>query len=295
MEPTTQSRSHAKDVFLNLASVVTLYASAVALLNLLFSVINKAYPQTIGYYSPSISLPVATLIVVFPLYILFMWLIEKDVMSVDGGRMTGIRKWLTYITLFISGGLIVGDLVTILYYFLDGRDVTAGFILKVISILVVAGGVFGYYITDARSKMTTRVRKVSVVLSSLVILGAIVIGFSVLGSPRTQRLANYDDTKISNLQNISNQVSSYYQRNKVLPVSIDVLSKDPYSYYYAEMIDPQTQEMYVYRVINESTYELCATFNLDARDNSHRSYYGGVWGEYTAGEYCFTQIVSPLQ
>lgn len=294
MEPNTQPRSHAKDVFLNLASIVTLYASAVALLNLLFSVINKAYPQTLGYYySSSISLPVATLIVVFPLYILFMWLIEKDVMSVDGGRMTGIRKWLTYITLFISGGLIVGDLVTILYYFLDGRDVTIGFILKVLSILAVAGGVFGYYITDARGKMTARIRSISTIVSSLVIMSIIIIGFSVLGSPQTQRLANYDEIKISNLQNISSQISSYYDRNKILPVSIDALSKDPYSYYYGEMIDPQTKETYVYRVVNDSTYELCATFNFDSKDIPERPYYG-VWNEYTAGEYCFTQVVSPL-
>lgn len=293
MEPTTQTRSHAKDVFLNLASMVTLYASAVALLNLLFSVINKSYPQTLGYYySPSISLPVATLIIVFPLYILLMWLIERDLVGSVEGRMMGIRKWLIYITLFISGGLIVGDLVTILYYFLDGQEMTTGFVLKVLSILVVAGGVFGYYISDIRNTLTHQTRKRSAIVTSVCIVIAIILGFSVIGSPRTQRLMNYDALKISNLQSISNQISYYYERNKVLPSNLKVLETDPYMYMYNGTIDEQTGVPYVYRIISPTSYELCATFNFDSTTSRKTTY--GVWSTYTKGESCFAQVVSPV-
>lgn len=294
MEPTIQPRSHAKDVFLNLASMVALYASAVAVLNLLFTIINTAYPKITGAYytySSSISLPVATLIVIFPLYILFMWLIEKNSMEGDM-RIIGVRKWLTYITLFISGGLIVGDLVTILYYFLDGQEMTTGFVLKVLSILVVAGGVFGYYISDIRNTLTHQTRKLSAIVTSVCIVIAIILGFSVIGSPRTQRLMNYDALKISNLQSISNQISYYYERNKVLPSNLKVLETDPYMYMYNGTIDEQTGVPYVYRIISPTSYELCATFNFDSVTSRKTTY--GVWSTYTKGESCFAQVVSPV-
>lgn len=304
MEPNTQPRSHAKDVFLNLASMVTLYASAAALLNLLFSIINKVYPQTLGYYySPSISLPVATLIIVFPLYILFMWLIEKDLASSIEGRMSGIRKWLIYITLFISGGLIVGDLVTVLYYFLDGQDITAGFLLKILSIIVVAGAVFGYYITDARNKLTTTMRKSATVVSVLFALAAIIVGFSVIGSPQSQRLMKYDQQKFSELQMLSGQVREYYQKSNTLPQTLTELAQG-FSYPLTT-VDPQSGTSYIYKIINAKTFELCSTFNFDADMSVTRPtyYYSedplntSVWNTYKAGEYCFTQTVSnnPIQ
>ncbi len=304
MEPNTQPRSHAKDVFLNLASMVTLYASAVALLNLLFSVINKAYPQTLGYYSsPSISLPVATLIIVFPLYILFMWLIEKDLAGSIENRMMGIRKWLIYITLFISGGLIVGDLVTVLYYFLDGQELTTGFLLKILSIIVVAGAVFGYYITDVRNKLTGSMRKATAFVSGIFIIIAIIIGFSVIGSPQSQRLMKYDQQKFSELQMLSGQVRDYYQKTAKLPQTLTELAQG-FSYPVAT-VDPQSGASYVYKVLDAKTFQLCATFNLDADMSVTRAtyYYSedpsntSVWNTYKAGEYCFTQVVSayPIQ
>ncbi len=304
MEPNTQPRSHAKDVFLNLASMVTLYASAAALLNLLFSIINKVYPQTLGYYySPSISLPVATLIIVFPLYILFMWLIEKDLASSIEGRMSGIRKWLIYITLFVSGGLIVGDLVTVLYYFLDGQDITAGFLLKILSIIVVAGAVFGYYITDARNKLTSTMRKSATIVSVLFALAAIIVGFSVIGSPQSQRLMKYDQQKFSELQMLSGQVREYYQKSNTLPQTLTELAQG-FSYPLAT-VDSQSGTSYVYKIINANTFELCSTFNFDADMSVTRPtyYYSedplntSVWNTYKAGEYCFTQTVSnnPIQ
>jgi hypothetical protein len=71
-----QPKTSAKDFFLNLGAIVALYTTIISLLNLLFTVINKAFPQIVNYYytsSSSISMPVATLIIFFPVYILLMW------------------------------------------------------------------------------------------------------------------------------------------------------------------------------------------------------------------------------
>src|SRR3990167_9574947 len=144
MEP--QTKSGARDFFINLGAIVALYTSVVSLLNLLFTIINTAYPQiTNGYNyfgSGSISWPVATLIIFFPIFILLMWLLEKDYRVFPEKQNSGIHRWLTYITLFIAGIAIAVDLITVLYYFLDGQELTTGFVLKVLVLLIVASGIF---------------------------------------------------------------------------------------------------------------------------------------------------------
>ena len=62
---------------------MALYTLVVSLINLLFTVIDTIYPKvTAGYNymgSSSISWPVATLIIFFPIFILLMWLMEKQI------------------------------------------------------------------------------------------------------------------------------------------------------------------------------------------------------------------------
>lgn len=299
MEPIVQPRSHAKDVFLNLASMITLYSAAAALLNLLFTVINKAFPQTTAYYgyyssTSSISFPVATLIIVFPLYILFMWLIERDLAGSLEARASGIRKWLIYITLFISGGLVVGDLVAVVYYFIDGQELTAGFLLKVLSILVVAGAVFWYYITDIRNKLSSSFRKIFAIVALVFVAAAIVVGFMVIGSPRTQRLVKYDDVKLSNLRTIADEVRYYYERNNKLPITLTEVAQAN-SYGGLVYTDTQFERPYTYVVVDAKTFKVCAEFNRDSQNLNATKTYPELetWSTYKAGEFCFTQTVNP--
>src|ERR1035437_1313586 len=185
MDP-QKSKTSAKDFFLNLGAIVALYTTVVSLLNLLFTVINTAYPQITNYYynsSSSISMPVATLIIFFPIYILLMWLLERSYAVEPEKKNLSVRRWLTYITLFIAGLTLAGDLVTMLYYFIDGQELTTGFMLKVLSVLVVILAVFLYYISDIREKLTTNSRKVWGALSVVFILACITWGFLFLGSP----------------------------------------------------------------------------------------------------------------
>jgi threonine/homoserine/homoserine lactone efflux protein len=56
-----------------------------------------------------------------------------------------VRKWLTYIALLIAAGVVVGDLITFLTFFLRG-ELTARFVAKVTVVLVIAGGVYWYYV-----------------------------------------------------------------------------------------------------------------------------------------------------
>src|SRR3989344_3774128 len=74
----------AKDFFLHIAVIALLYMGTVALLNILFRVINVAFPQVTqyGYFgSTSISLPVATIIVVF-FFVFFFYYKKKKIRTV---------------------------------------------------------------------------------------------------------------------------------------------------------------------------------------------------------------------
>jgi hypothetical protein len=90
------SKTSAKDFFINLGAIVALAFFVGNLINLLFTIINKAFPLTTGFNyngSSSISFPVAALIIFFPVYILLMWLLEKDYVLEPEKRNVGIRKW----------------------------------------------------------------------------------------------------------------------------------------------------------------------------------------------------------
>ncbi|HEV7424507.1 MAG TPA: DUF5671 domain-containing protein, partial [Candidatus Paceibacterota bacterium] len=159
MDPNqTKSRGSAKDFFLNLGAFIALYTLVGSLLGLLFTIINTAYPQIVNGYnyngSSSISWPVATLVVFFPIFILLMWFLEREYRGEPEMQSSLAHRGLTYVTLFISGLVIAGDLITVVYYFIDGQELTTGFLLKVLVLFIIASSIFVYYISDLRGKLT---------------------------------------------------------------------------------------------------------------------------------------------
>ena len=91
----------------------------------------------------------ASIIVTFPVYLFLMWRLAKDSAVYPERRQSRLRKWLTYLTLVVASSIIAGDLITLLAKLLGG-DLSAPFILKVLSILLVVGSIFGYYLWDLR-------------------------------------------------------------------------------------------------------------------------------------------------
>jgi len=294
----TQTKTSAKDFFINLGAIVALYTGVASLLDLLFTIINTIYPQiNYGYNyfgSQSISWSVATLIIFFPVFILLMWLLEKDYQVNPEKQNSGIHRWLTYITLFLSGLVMAVDLITILYYFLDGQELTAGFILKVIVLFIVASSIFAYYISDIRGKLTSKLRIIWRIVAGVIVVGSIIWGFAVLGSPATQRLYKYDEQKVNELMSINSEITNYYNTKGVLPRTLaDITAVS----YYLTVADSQTGKPYEYEKKNDTTYNLCAEFNKasNEKDKSNTAFrypYGISW-THPAGKYCFPQTVNP--
>lgn len=295
-----------KDFFLQIGAIATLYATLVAVVILLFRVINVAYPQITNgyYYNPqNISFQVATIIVFFPLFLGLSWLLQKSLKGASE-KDFALRRWLSYLTLFIAGAVIAGNLVSILYTFLDGQELTTAFLLKALVLLVVSGGVFAYFLQDIRNKLSSGNRNIWRIASSVFMIGAIILGFSVLGSPMNQRLARYDLQKLEGLQSIQWQLVNYYQQKESLPESLSEMN-DPIGGW-TEPIDPQTKGSYEYERTGPLSFNLCANFNKEnlagvSRDGitMMTSYApspigkGGENWSHPAGKHCYQRTIDP--
>jgi hypothetical protein len=150
--PAYKRSGSAKDAFLYLLSFSMLATWTIGLGSVMFTLIDRWIRDPLspandyyagGYYQIAGSL--ACIIVAFPIYLLTMRVILREVGLHPEKLESPVRKWLTYIALLIAAGVVVGDLITFLTYFLRG-ELTARFVAKTSVGLVLAGGVFWYYL-----------------------------------------------------------------------------------------------------------------------------------------------------
>jgi len=260
-------RNLPRDLFLHLLAIVTLYWSAIAFVTLMWQYINYLWPDAMRCegcyqnYSEPMRFAVASLIIAFPVFILVSWYLNKIYRKEAVVRESKIRKWLIYLTLFIASIIIIVDLITVINTFLGG-EITLKFILKALSIILVAGLVFGYYLNDVKKETPTHLAKPFAIITSIIIFISVVGAFFIIGSPATARLLQLDQQRVDDLASIQMQIVNYWQRKEGLPDSLSQL-KDPISSYIVPN-DPQTGKPYEYIVKNAENlvFELCADFSM---------------------------------
>src|SRR5580765_1143483 len=132
METTMPKRNLPRDVFLHLFAMVALYWSAISFITLCWQYINYFFPDALNYnygFNSAMRFALASLFIVFPLFLLSSWLLNKIYSKESQVRDSKIRKWLIYLTLFVASLVILGDLVFTVNTFLNG-EITPRFILK---------------------------------------------------------------------------------------------------------------------------------------------------------------------
>lgn len=293
-----------KDFFLHLLSIVALYASAASFSTLLFQCINAWFPDAVAGFDFSFSASairwaVAMLIVFFPTYVWTNIFLNKGYVAAPEKRELRVRKWLLYFTLFVAALFILGDLVALILNFMQG-ELTVRFALKVLVILFVAGSVFGYYLWDLKNATFTGKAKTFVYAISAVMLGAVVAGFFVAGSPYQERLRRFDETRVNDLSMIQSELLNYWMQTGTLPDTISLLRDDLRGV--AVPTDPETGDAYPYTKTGENTFSLCATFktvNALADANGVKSVPVPVgysmmssW-QHGMGEVCFNRTIDP--
>ena len=153
--PGRKTTTPAKDAFFYLLSFSMLAAWTISLGSICFVLIDDWIRDPLAPYSYGLSVSyqisteLASLLVTFPVYILMMRVILNDTRRSPEKLDSSVRKWLTYIALLIAAGVIIGDIVTFLAYFLRG-ELTSRFVAKVAVTLVISAGVFWYYLGSLR-------------------------------------------------------------------------------------------------------------------------------------------------
>ncbi|MFA4937030.1 MAG: DUF5671 domain-containing protein [Patescibacteria group bacterium] len=150
-----------KDFFLHLLAILALYFSAISFLVLLFQYINILIPDILdsgsydirASYFGKIRWSMSSLIVVFPVYLITTWFLNKGYRANPEKRNLRIRRWLIYFTLFVTAVIIIGDLVSLIYNFLGG-ELTTRFLLKILVVFFVAASIFTYYFWDLKINKT---------------------------------------------------------------------------------------------------------------------------------------------
>lgn len=292
----TIKKNTPRDVFLHLLATITLYWSAISFITILWQFINRFLPDTDRTYYQDYLGPmrfaVASLIIVFPVYILVSWYLNKNYLRNSEIREMKLRKWLIYFTLFVAALVIIGDLVRVILVFLEG-DMTSRFILKALSVIFVAGAIFSYYLDDVkRDKPSSNLKYF--VWSICAIVGiSVVSAFFIIGSPKETRLKQNDEMIVNNLQNIQYQIVNYWQKKEQLPKQLSDLD-DPISGFIVP-IEPKGAN-YEYIIKDEANleFELCAVFNKEGK-SSFESYpikpgYSQNW-DHASGRVCFERRI----
>ncbi|KKS30437.1 MAG: hypothetical protein UV60_C0003G0020 [Parcubacteria group bacterium GW2011_GWA2_43_11] len=308
-------KSTTVEVVLNLFSFILLGIITTALGTLYFKIIEHFFPDPLaasGYYysgaSNAIHYAMAGLIIGFPLFVIALRLWFKKFREEENKVESNLTKWVTYLVLLIAAVVIVGDLITILYTFLQG-EISIRFFLKGITVLVLAGSIFGFYFLE-RKKIQYRgdIARTSFQTFGWGLLGVIVVGiilgFVATGSPTSERNRTFDSRRSSDLDELAMCVNSFANQFERLPSNLSELDKNSSLSYCANRRDPETGAQYEYRVVvpletkeglSTGAFELCATFSLPSETQQTTRYMdtmGSKWYTHDIGKNCYQEEVS---
>jgi Domain of unknown function (DUF5671) len=272
---------YAGDAFLYLLLFISLSFWTVALGQLFYALIDRAFPDPLlgpyvaGSFRETVTYQLATIIVAFPI---FIWLSRMTLNALrvrPESAESGVRRWLTYIALVLATICMLGDAIWFLQGFLRG-DLTVPFVLKALVLLALAGGIFVYYLNSLRAAAVNPLRDRSfAAAATLAVAAGLAFGFLGVGSPDTGRQIELDQRRISQLQEITGLVRDWYTSHHALPPNVASLPNGD------SFKDPERADPYPYTTGAGSAYTVCATFALP--DSSVRS---GDF-KHAAGPVCF--------
>ena len=307
--PTPPDVGGAREAFLHLLSFAALYTMVISLIILFFYYINRAFPDLATDYAytsdadfSGIRWSMAAVIVAFPLLLWMSRMIHKDIALYPQKAWSGIRRWLTYITLFVAASTLMVDVITLIFSLLNG-ELSIRFLLKVFVVFALAGLTFTYYFLSLKrtEKASRNLNKTFLIAGSAITVLAIVWGALIVGSPAKERSHKFDERRLQDLRGIQSEIFSivYDESSQKSPVPVavvpapvnplpktldDVVSQAVYQR--PVIVDPETGSPYEYIVKDALRFDLCATFNF-VRDESY-----DIFWNHGAGNQCFEFDVS---
>lgn len=294
----------AKNFALQIGALICLFTSLWAMVSICFGLSNIFFPNDVEYSwelansQNTVRYGIALLVVFFPTFLLLTRKVNQ-MRRADPDSYHNLTRWIVYLALVVGGIVLLGNLVAVIFEFLNG-ELTNRFALRSGSLLAIVGVAFVYYLKDTRGYWDER-PKASIwvgIGSGVVALALVIVGFLNIDSPAKVREVKLDERQVSDLQEIQYNLEAYYQKEQALPESLDQV--------YVDILPPQApagRAAYRYQATGADTYNLCATFAYvtpgeTARETEMMNYDRGLgyypsnydW-THAAGEKCFERKV----
>lgn len=268
--PAAPSRlESAREAFFHLLGFATLATWIFSTGSLWFELIDTWFPDPamvsfMEWRWSRVSWQMASIIVAFPAFFFATRTILAEMERNPDKAVSPIRRWLTNIALLITALVFIGDVVAFIASFLQG-ELTVRFLLKCVTVLVLAGAVFLYYnrassMPPAAARLWNRGFALASAAAILLSLG---LGFMKAGSPADRRLLAEDRRRVEDLHVIASRMHQHWTSQPVIaerkmPAALAELSTGTGGT--LPLADPFHNKPYGYEVKSGSTYRLCAEF-----------------------------------
>ena len=291
----------AREAFMHLVLFATLYTFAYSVGVILFTLISRYMPDpAAGSYGAGLGIlrgAIAALITAFPIYLWMSRMLGNSLVREPEKRASGIRRWLTYLTLFIAVLTLIGTFVGVLTSLLSG-EMTLRIVLQSLVVFSIAGLVFGHYLLGLRrdeSEGALAPPKPGL-LGRIAVVGTVVVliaGFANVGSPGNVRGRVLDAKRVQGLRDLSARVENHAKVKHALPQSFATMfaaaDSDPELY-----LDPLTRQPYEYEPVDSITFVVGATFATDDSLDADGDPIDHEW-RHAAGPVRFTRKLEPRE
>ena len=296
--PRRRISTSAGEAFLYLVLFATLYISTFDVGAAWWALIERWFPDVARSRGVSdleetglavLRWTVAGILIAFPVFLLVSRAVLRALRREPEKRASGVRRWLTYLTLFVAAMVLIGDLVVLVTGFLNG-ELTRPFLLRALVVFLIASAVFGHYLGGLRHDERAATRRAATrwigPAGAIGTVVTLIVAMSVMGSPREARVRQLDQIRVRDLAQIAGAVSYFHRDHHRLPATLAELDAPAGGPLPAR--DPVSGAPYEYVVQDSVTFLLGATF---ASEDSI-----GAWGgqrdlrwRHPAGHYLFTR------
>jgi len=285
MNELSKDNSPAKYAFFYMLSLVALIFMALSTGMIIFQIINKNIKDLVDMYSydsTALKFAISAIIISTPIYYVLMWLIGKSLFEGKLSKESEIRRWLSYLILFIASVVMIGWLIATIFSFLNG-ELTLKFILKSLTSIIISATVFTYYFYDIRraeiAGKKDKIIKIYFYSSLAIIIAVLISAFVFVESPAETRNLKRDNEILNRFSNIDGAMNSFFSIKGKLPNDLNELMANVDYINENNTKDPITGQKFDYKVIDDRTYEICSNFMTSNKGEikDQYSYYNDVW------------------
>ncbi|MBM3227463.1 hypothetical protein FJZ27_01195 [Candidatus Peribacteria bacterium] len=290
----------ARDAFYHLLTFAGLYAVVISFLILAYAYINRWLPDvalepyaTEEGFRMSIRWSLSAIIVAYPVFVWISRILLSELKAHPEKVSGGVRRWLTYLTLFVAASVLMGDVIALIFSLLNG-EITLRFFLKALVVFVVTGSVFLYYFQSLRIDpgALSALNKKYGSVTTVAVLASFIYGLVLVGSPGTERLRKIDAQRVNDIRTIAEATLDVVHGTdrwsrpvssgpiKSLPKSLEDIAQG--SERQRVPLSDGTGAPYVYSVVDRTHFSVCAVFSFENREQ-----YAPFW-DHPAGKHCYT-------